>query len=567
MDVRVHRGKTVNFGYWNKNSAWWLIAPRCAAIFALVAFSNLSTGAQVSVTTWQYNNARTGQNTSETILTPSNVNSVQFGKLFALPVIDQVYAQPLYIPSLAIPGKGTHNVLFVATESDLVYAFDADSNTGANATYLWKASMIDPAHGAASPAAPVTSSEVVCADLQPNIGITATPVIDPATNTMYVEAKSNENGTYVHRLHAIDITTGAEKSPGPVVIDATVSGTGDGSVPGPNGHQLVFSNMALTHHSRPGLLLVNGTVYVAFASHCDNNPYHGWLFAYNASTFAQQAVFVPTPNGGQGGFWMSGAGIAADSSGNIFIATGNGTFDTTSTPATMFGDTILKLALNGNSLSVLDYFTPYNQANLNNIDADLGSGGVVVLPDQPGNHPHLLVQAGKEGTIYLVDRDQMTTNNQHYCSSGCSNDPEIVQELQSAVGGMWSSPSYWNNNVYFWGSGNLLKAYSLTNGLLGSTASSSNTLLGGTPSFTTAISSNGTTNGILWGILGNASTLRATLYAFDATNVSKEFYDSTQAANNRDALGGYVKNTVPVVVNGKVYVGAEGQLNVYGLLP
>ncbi len=517
----------------------------------------------VSVTTWQYDNSRSGQNTKETILTPSNVNSTQFGKLFSLTVDDQVFAQPLYVPGLVIPGRGTHNVLFIATESDTVYAFDADSNTGANATPLWKVSLIDTVHGES----PVTSTEVGCDDLQPNIGITATPVIDTSTNTMYVETKSNDKGTYVHRLHALDITTGAEKAPGPIVIDATVNGTGDGSVQGPNGFQLTFSTMALTHHSRPGLLLLNGSVYIAFASHCDNIPYHGWLFAYNASTLAQQAVFVPTPNGGEGGFWMSGAGIAADSSGNIFLVTGNGTFDTTNTPATMWGDSILKLAMTGNSFSVLDYFTPYDQANLNLHDSDLGSGGIVLLPNQPGAaHPNLLVEVGKKGTIYVVDRDQMTTNNTHYCPTGCSNDAEIVQEFQFAIGGMWSSPSYWNNHVYFWGAGDSLKAYGLANGLLSSAPTSSNPLTGGIPSFTTAISSNGNTNGILWGILGNASTLRSTLYAFDATDLSKKFYDSTQALKNRDALGGYVKMTIPTVVNGKVYVGAKAEVDVYGLL-
>ena len=559
-NVCPHTKNFMHAGFWRASSACWLIALQCLALLAGIALSPSPSRAQAqpNMTTWQYDNSRSGQNTKETILTPSNVNSTQFGKLFSLTVDDQVFAQPLYVPGLVIPGRGTHNVLFIATESDTVYAFDADSNTGANATPLWKVSL---------GASPVTSTEVGCDDIQPNIGITATPVIDTSTNTMYVETKSNDSGTYVHRLHALDITTGAEKAPGPIVIDATVNGTGDGSVPGPNGNQLTFSTMALTHHSRPGLLLSNGTVYIAFASHCDNVPYHGWLFAYNASTLARQAVFVPTLNGGEGGFWMSGAGIAADSSGNIFLVTGNGTFDTTNTPATMWGDSILKLAMTGNSFSVLDYFTPYDQANLNLHDSDLGSGGIVLLPNQPGAvHPNLLVEAGKKGTIYVIDRDQMTTNNTHYCTTGCSNDSQIAQEFQFAIGGMWSSPSYWNNHVYFWGAGDSLKAYSLTNGVISSTPAFSNPLLGGIPSFTTAISSNGNTNGILWGILGNASTLRSTLYAFDATNVSKEFYDTTQAPKNRDALGGYVKMTIPTVVNGKVYVGALAEVDVYGLL-
>jgi len=513
----------------------------------------------VPVTTYRYDLGRTGQNTNEAILTPANVNSTQFGKLFSQAVDGQVYAQPLYVANLTLPGA-VHNVVFVATQNDSVYAFDADSNAGANATYLWHANLIDTAHGAAPGAAVVTSGEVSCNDINPIIGVTGTPVIDPITNTLYVEAKSAENGGYVHRLHALDITTGAEKSPGPIVIDATVSGTGDGS----SGGKLVFSQMAVSHQSRPALLLMNGTVYIAFASHCDNGPYHGWLFAYNASTFAQQGVFVTTPNGGLGGFWMSGAGIAADTSGNIFIATGNGTFDTTNVPATMFGDTILKLALSGSSFTVEDYFTPYDQNNLSNNDTDLGSGGVLLLPDQPGAHPHLLVQVGKEGTIYLVNRDQMTTSPQHYCSSGCSSDPEILQELQSAIGGMWASPAYWNGSVFFWGQGDVLKQYSLTNGLLSSSPVIAGMLGGGNFGYTPTVSSNGTTNGILWAIVQNGNN--AILYAFDPTNVANEFYDATQAANNRDIGGGYVKFTVPVVTDGKVYVGAANELDVYGLL-
>ena len=526
---------------------------------SIVTLTVTGTGTAVSVTTSRYDNSRSGQNTNETTLTPSNVNSTQFGKLFTQQVDGQVYAQPLYIPSLTVNGA-VHNVIFVATQNDSVFAFDADSNTGSNANPLWQADLIDTAHGAAAGAAVVTNSEVSCNDISPIIGVTATPVIDPTTNTMYVVAKSAESGGYVLRLHSLDITTGAEKAPGPVVIDATVSGTGDGS----SGGQIVFSQLALYHNSRPGLLLMNGTVYIAFASHCDNTPYHGWLFAYSASTFAQQGVFNTTANGGLGGFWMSGTGIAADSSGNIFIASGNGTFDTSNTPATMFGDTILKLALSGNNLALEDYFTPYNQANLSANDTDLGSGGVLLLPDQPGNFPHLLVEVGKQGTIYLVNRDQMTTNNTHYCASGCDSDPEIVQELPSAIGGLWSSPTYWNNAVYFWGEGDVLKAYSLTNGLLSSTPVSTGSLGAGYPSINPIISSNGAIDGILWAIGHSGST--AILYAYDPTNVANEFYDSTQAANNRDVPGGYVKFAVPVVTNGKVYIGTANELDVYGLL-
>ena len=420
-----------------------------------------------AVTTRQYDNGRTGQNTSETILTPSNVNASQFGKLFSQAVDGQMFAQPLYVANVAIPGKGTHNVVFAATENDTVYAFDADSNTGGNATYLWKASLVDTAHGApagatAAPASVTTPGNCPIL-MSPTMGITSTPVIDLTTNTMYVVAFSLEGTQLVNRLHAIDITTGNEKSPGPKVIDATVSGTGDGSSNG----QLTFSKLGQGQFIRPALLLSNGTIYIASGSLCEGiSPYHGWLFAYTASTFSQQAALVLTPNGGGGGIWMSGEGLAADASGNVFLATGNGTFDTTNVPPTELGDTILKMA--SSNLGILDYFTPYNQLNLDLSDGDLGSGGVLLLPDQPGNYPHLLIGGGKEGTIYLVNRDQMTKLNQHYCSSGCNSDPQIVQELQGVLGGMWASPAYWNGNVYFWGQGDVLEAYSLTNGLLSS---------------------------------------------------------------------------------------------------
>ncbi len=278
-----------------------------------------------AVTTRQYDNLRTGQNTSETILTPSNVNASQFGKLFSQAVDGQMFAQPLYVANVAIPGKGTHNVVFAATENDTVYAFDADSNTGGNATYLWKASLVDTAHGApaGATAAPVSvTTPGNCPILMsPTMGITSTPVIDLTTNTMYVVAFSLEGTQLVNRLHAIDITTGNEKSPGPKVIDATVSGTGDGSSNG----QLTFSKLGQGQFIRPALLLSNGTIYMASGSLCEGiSPYHGWLFAYTASTFSQQAALVLTPNGGGGGIWMSGEGLAADASGTFFLRPGMG---------------------------------------------------------------------------------------------------------------------------------------------------------------------------------------------------------------------------------------------------
>src|SRR5579862_9786526 len=374
-----------------------------AFLFFVIA---LSASAQSSVLTQHNDNARTGENTSETILNTSNVNANQFGKLFAMPVNGQVYAQPLYVHGVTING-GVHNVVIIATEADSVYAYDADSTSS---ILLWKASMVDAAHGAGAGEAALHSATTTGCDDMPQVGITSTPVIDGTSKTIYVEAKSTNGTNYFHRLHALDLLTGNEKTPGPVVIAGTVSGTGDGSSNG----QIAFDN--LHHLNRPGLLLLNGTIYVAYASHCDDSPYHGWLFAYDAATFSQKSVYVTTPNGGLGGFWMSGAGVAADASadanvnGNIFIASGNGTFDNTKVPVAT-GDTIMKLGTANQILTLLDYFTPQNQLALDGPDLDVGSGGVLLLPDQPGQFPHILVEAGKEGKIYVVNRDQMTTGN------------------------------------------------------------------------------------------------------------------------------------------------------------
>ena len=536
-----------------------------ASLFCSLA---LSTFGQTPVLT-QHNDAlRTGQNTTETILNTSNVNVNQFGKLFSLPTDGQVYAQPLYVPGVTINGA-VHNVLIVATEADSVYAFDADSNSAP----LWKASLVDAAHGAGAGETPLNSSTTIgCTDLQPKIGITSTPVIDPVSHTIYVEAKSTNGSSFFHRLHALDPLTGNEKSPGPIKIAATVAGTGDGSTSG----QLVFDSntMSLHQQARPGLLLMNGTIYIAFASHCDFGPYHGWLFAYDAATFTRKSVYVTTPNGGLGGFWMSGAGVAGDSGGNIYIASGNGDFDTTNVPARETGDTLLKLGTTNQILTMLDYFTPLNQNTLNSNDTDLGSGGVLLLPDQPGSFPHILAQAGKEGRIYVVNRDQLTTGNTHYCTS-CTNDTEIIEESSSgAVGGMWGMPAYWNNNIYFWGSGDVLKSIPITSGLPDFTHLSSNSTSFGFPGATPSISSNGTAAGtaILWAIDSSQygspgpGPGPAVLYAYDATNVSKELWNSAQSANNRDRAGNAVKFSTPTISNGKVYVGTSGEVDVYGLL-
>ena len=529
--------------------------------FALSAFG------QSAVLTQHNDVSRTGQNTTETILSTTNVNVNQFGKLFALSTDGQVYAQPLYVPGVTINGA-THNVLIVATAADSVYAFDADSNSAP----LWKASLVDAAHGAGTGETPLNSSTIGCTDLQPQIGITSTPVIEASSNTIYVEAKSTNGSNYFHRLHALDLLTGNEKSPGPIQIAATVSGTGDGSTSG----QLVFDSatMSLHQQARPGLLLMNGTIFIAFASHCDYGPYHGWLFAYDAATFTRKSVYVTTPNGGLGGFWMSGAGVAADSSGNIYIASGNGNFDTTNVPARETGDTLLKLGTTSQILTQLDYFTPQDQQTLDNNDTDLGSGGVLLLPDQPGTFPHIMVNAGKEGRIYVVNRDQLTKLNSHYCS-GCTNDTEIIEESSSgAVGGMWSMPAYWNNNIYFWGSGDVLKSIPITNGLPDFTHILSNSTSIGFPGATPSISSNGTAadTAILWAIDSSQygspgpGPGPAVLYAFDATNISNQLWNSTDGVNNRDKAGNAVKFSTPTISNGKVYIGTSSEVDVYGLL-
>ena len=537
---------------------------RSIGVFLLGCVIAVPAFGQASVLTQHNDNARTGQNMSETILNTSNVNVNQFGKLFAMPSDGQVYAQPLYVPGVTINGA-VHNIVVIATENDSVYAYDADSK-GAP---LWKASMVDAAHGAggSGPETPLNSATTTgCTDTQPLVGITSTPVIDPTSKTIYVEAKSTNGTNYFHRLHALDLLTGNEKSPGPAVIAGTVSGTGDGSLNG----QLSFDDFHQLN--RPGLLLLNGAIYLAYASHCDGSPYHGWLFAYDAATLKQKSVYVTTPNGGMGGFWMSGAGVAADASGNIFIATGNGTFDPLSVPVET-SESILKLGTTNQILTQLDYFTVQDQASLTQFDTDLGSGGVLLLPDQPGPFPHILVEAGKEGRIYVVNRDQMTTNNSHYCS-GCANDPEIIEESASgAVKSMFNIAAYWNNTLYFWGFNDVLVSYPVSNGLPDFTHGSGGAVVLGFPGAGVSVSSNGaaSTSGIVWAIDSTQygspgpGPGPAVLYAFDATDTSL-LYGSNQNTNGRDTAGNAVKFTVPTVVSGKVYVGTSSEVDVYGLL-
>jgi hypothetical protein len=522
----------------------------------LIFLAAWSSRAQVNVLTQHNDNARTGQNTSETILNTTNVTAGNFVKLFTLPVTGQVYAQPLYVSNVTGIAGGTHNVVIVATEQENVYAFDAD--TGAA---LWSASMVDSLHGVTDTETAVnSSSQIGCSDLQPFVGITSTPVIDLASQTIYLEAKSTNNaGTYFHRLHALSLTTGAEKSPGPVLITGQVNGTGEGT----SGGKVSFDN--LHQMNRVGLLLQNGAIYLAYASHCDFTPYHGWIFTYDEASLTQKSVLNTTPNGGLGGFWMSGAGLAADSSFNIYVPSGNGDF----APTTELSDTILKVGTTGEQLTLLDYFTPSDQACLASEDLDLGSGGALLLPDQPGN-VHLLVAAGKQGMVYVVNRDQFTIpSTAHYmATSGCTSiDPQILEE-SPAVGGNFSSPSYWNNSIYFWGAGDVLKSIPITNGMPDFTHIVSSTTNVGFPGVSTAISSNGTTAGtaIVWGIDSHpySSSEPSILYAYDATNVAKELWDSTMTGGS-DYPGLAVKFAFPTIANGKVYVGTSTEVDVYGI--
>jgi len=510
------------------------------------------------VLTWHNDIGRTGQNLTETTLTLGNVKMATFGKVFSFPVDGQIYAQPLYVPNVAIPGQGTHNVVYVETENDSLFAFDAD---GLTSTPLWQDSFINAANGVT----PVPCSVPANCSIYPIIGITGTPVIDPSSGTIYVLVRTDENGTLVERLHALDITTGAEKFGGPVRITGSVPGTGFGSHDGKVG----FETYGI---QRTGLLLLNGVIYLGWATGA-----HGWVMGYNAQTLAQTAILNTTPDGVLGGVWQSGAGLSADSNGYMYVATGDGLFDFY-TGGPDDGDSVLKLDAN---LNVVDYFTPMDQACRKANDYDLGSGGPMVIPTQTGPHPDLLVEAGKGGApcdaadfapIYLLDRDSLG----HYNSAEDAD----LQTVNGAPHGYWSSPAYWQGPkgtyVYFagvteeGGYGDNLKAYTLSNGELSTTpvAQSPNKLhVGATPS----ISANGTKNGILWVVerqdpLGVATASSAAiLYAYNAADVAQMLYSSSQAGT-RDEAGLNSKFIVPTIANGRVYVGTQTELDVYGLL-
>jgi hypothetical protein len=502
------------------------------------------TAGNPAVLTYHNDNARTGQNLQEQALTPGNVNVSQFGRLFSLPVDGYLYAQPLYVPNVSIGGR-LHNVVYVATEHDSVYAFDADSSSS---TPLWHTSFIDPVAGVTT----VPSDDVSCDDLVPEIGITGTPVIDATAGILYVAAKTKENGSYVFRIHALAIASGAEAI-APVEIQATVAGTGDGN--DGNGH-VAFD--PLWAHQRAALLLSNGALYVAFASHCDNGPYHGWVLAYSASTLNLLAAFNATPDGNTGGIWQSGGAPAADAAGNVYVITGNGTFDA-DVGGSDLGDSFIKL--NGGTLATSDYFTPYNQATLAAADVDLGSGGPLLLPDQAVGPPHLMLSAGKEGTIYVLDRDTMG----HFHSG---DDSQIVQSMANELGSLFGTPAYFNNAIYFATGSYGLRAFALSNGQISLLGQGQPTVPYGFPGATPVISANGSADGIVWTLQTDQydTSGPAVLHAYTAADVSVELYNSGQNST-RDDPGPAVKFTVPTVANGKVFVGTQNQLSVYGLLP
>jgi hypothetical protein len=522
-----------------------------SSMLVLASLLFLCAPARGQITTSQYNNARTGANLDEAVLTPQNVNARQFGKLFSLNVDGDVYTQPLYLSGVDIPRNGQHNVIFVATEHDSVYALDADAYS---ATPLWQVSFIRPEKGVTT----LSADNVQCPFISPEVGITSTPVIDAVSGTLYVLVRTRETTgshvQFVQRLHALAVTTGAEKFGGPVTIQASVKTTS---------LRILHTQEdfdPLRENPRAALLLADGKVYLTWASSCDVGPYHGWMMAYDAHTLAQTGVFNTSPDADQSGIWAGDTGPAADASGNIYVATGNGKFDAADSGGRDYGDSLLKLGLTGASLSVRDYFTPFNQAKLNDQDNDLGSGGPVLLPDQPGAHPHLLLVAGKGGLIYVLDRD-------HLGGAQVGSDRLAVQTVPCSDGA-FGAPAYWNGHVFFACAGDVIKDFALRDGRL-----SPQPVAQGGGKFadggaTPTVSSNGARDGIVWALNSkawNENSARAVLHAYDAANVAHELYNSNEN-NGRDALGLCLRFNTPTVVNGKVYVGTKKELSTYGLL-
>lgn len=499
-----------------------------------------------NVLTFHNDVMRTGQNLNEGILTPANVNSANFGKLTFIKVQGKVDAEPLYVSNLTVGGK-KRSVLLVVTEHDLAYAFDADTFE-----QLWNVSLITPEE--------TPSDKRDCEQIEPEIGVTATPVIDLNAGphgTMYLVALSkNAAGEYFQRLHALDIVTGAEVHPAQAVT-ATFPSNGPNGI---HGH-VIFDPKQ--YEDRAALLLLNGVIYTTWASHCDHEPYNGWIIGLSQTTLKHVSALSLTPNGSEGAIWMTGDGPAADAAGNIFLLTGNGTFDSnlgpTGFPAERdFGNSFLRLSTQNNGLTVYDYFSMHNNAAESNGDEDLGSGGVMLLPDlkdASGKIRHLAVGAGKDQVIYVVNRDSMGKFNP-------SNDSAVYQELPNALGGAeFASPAYFNGTIYYGAYLSQLRAFPIANGLLPSTPSSQSATRFDYPGTTPSISANGTTNAIVWAVENAQSGV---LHAFEAANLAHELYNSNQAGKRDQFFDN--KFIVPMVAGGKVYVGTPTGVMVFGLL-
>ncbi|HEX4770265.1 MAG TPA: fibronectin type III domain-containing protein [Bryobacteraceae bacterium] len=515
--------------------------------WALV-FLTMTSGAQVLT---QHNDAsRSGANLHEAILNTANVNVNQFGKLFERPVDAEIYAQPLYVPHLRI-GDSIRNVVYVATEGNTVYAFDADDPS---VPYpLWTVNL----------GTPVYDTSVNCTtDLIPQIGITSTPVIDLATRTIYVDAKSTDSSGFHHRLHALDLLTGNEKFNGPVEVAATVPGTGAGSV---NGHMTFDPRI---QNNRPGLALANGMVYLGFGSHCDANNFHGWLFGFgvnSAGTLERTSVLLTTPNGAEGGVWQAGQGPVIGHNGHLYLMSGNGNFDV-STGGVNVGDSVLNLSP---SLTVSDYFTPYNQDRMRLGDLDLGSSGLLEISDLPGlprGVRRVLVGGGKLGTLYLMNEDHL---------GGYGMTDNVLQEWQASVNIINGSPVFWKGPngmwLYLWGGHDTLKQFTWSDGSFQTTPSYVGPEVAPYPGGILSLSANGSIpgTGILWATSSTASANHATvpgiLHAYDASNVSNELWNSYQN-QSRDDFGNLAKFCPPTVANGKVYMATfSNKLVVYGL--
>jgi hypothetical protein len=506
------------------------------------------------VTTYHYDISRDGLNAKEIILTPNNVNSTQFGKIGFDTVDGKVDAEPLFLANVTVGGQ-LRNVLYVATEHDSIYAFDADSGA-----QIWRTSIIGSGE--------TTSDDHRCSQISPEIGITSTPVIDRkqgANGTIFAVGMSKDaSGKYHQRLHALDVTTGADISDSPTEITASFPGLGDNSQ---NGH-VVFDPSQ--YAERAALLLANGNIYTGWTSHCDAGLYTGWVIAYSELTLQQTQVLNVTPNGHEGSIWMTGDGMAADSSGNIYFLDANGTFDTTfdakGFPAKGdYGNAMVKLSTNG-KLAVADYFETFNTNDESSDDLDLGSGGELLLPDQTdanGGVHHLVVGAGKDMNIYLADRDNMGKFN----PASDPMDSNIYQEVTGALlGAVFATPAYFNGVIYYGAVGDTLKAFPLVKAKLATTPSSQSATRFPYPGTTPGISANGAQNGIVWA-LESSLTSPAVLRAYDSTNLARELYNSSQAPNGRDKFGNGNKFICPMIVNGKVYVGTQTGVAIFGLIP